>query len=112
MLDRWRPMLKRASFRPAALNMAHYLALRKRDLRPIQEALTPLGLSSLGRSEGRVLANLDAVLISLASLAGRTDIRLPPRPRPGAFTLGERLLARNTVLRSAGPPSAGTRISW
>ncbi len=49
-LDRWRPMLRRASFRP---NMAHYLALRKHDIRPIQEALTPWGLSSLGRSEGR-----------------------------------------------------------
>ena len=50
--------------------MAHYLALRKRDMRPLQEALTPWGLSSLGRSEARVLANLDAVLISLAGLAG------------------------------------------
>jgi hypothetical protein len=39
--DRWRPMLKRLAFRPGALNMAHYLALRKRDMRPVQEALTP-----------------------------------------------------------------------
>ena len=106
MLDGWRPLLRRTTFRPAALNMAHYLALRKRDIRPIQEALTPWGLSSLGRSEGRVLANLDAVLISLASLEGRTDMRLPPRPRLPAFTFGERLLARNTRLLF-GRPAAG-----
>lgn len=105
-LDRWRPMLKRAAFRPAALNMSHYLALRKRDIRPLQEALAPWGLSSLGRSEARVLASLDAVLLTLASLAGRTDIGLPPRPRPAAFTLGERLLARNTRLLF-GRPAVG-----
>src|ERR1700690_4429944 len=75
--DRWRPKLKGLAFRPGALNMAHYLALRKRAMRPVQQALTPWGLSSLGRSEGRVLANLDAVPISLAGLTGRTDLRLP-----------------------------------
>lgn len=102
--DRWRPKLKGLAFRPGALNMAHYLALRKRDVRPLQDALTPWGLSSLGRSEGRVLANLDAVLISLAGLTGRTDLRLPPRPKSTAFTLGERLLARNTRLLFGRPP--------
>jgi pyruvate kinase len=86
--------------------MAHYLALRKRDIRPLQEGLIPWGLSSLGRSEGRVLANLDAVLVSLAALTGRTDLPLPPRPSGKAFTLGERLLARNTR-RLFGPPAQG-----
>ncbi len=102
----WRPSLARTAFGPAALNMAHYLALRKRDLRPFQEALTPWGLSSLGRSEGHVLASLDAVLTSIAQLTARTDLALPPRPRPGAFTLGDRLLARNTR-RLFGPPLEG-----
>ena len=104
--ERSRPLLKRPMFRPAALNMAHYLALRKRDLRPLQEALAPWGLSSLGRSEGRVLSNLDAVLVSLAELTGRTDLPLPPRPGGAAFTLGERMLARNTR-RLFGPPPEG-----
>jgi len=97
-------MLKGLAFRAGALNMAHYLALRERDMRPLQEALTPWGLSSLGRSEARVLANLDAVLISLAGLTGRTDLRLPRRPKSTAFTLGERLLARNTRLLFGHPP--------
>ncbi len=86
--------------------MAHYLALRKRDLRPLQEALTPWGLSSLGRSEARVLANLDAVLVSLASLTGRTDLPLPERPKASAFSLGGRLLARHSRLLF-GPAPAG-----
>src|SRR5215470_14979205 len=46
----------------SAKNFLHYLALRQRDLRPIQERLARFGLSSLGRSESHVLANLDAVL--------------------------------------------------
>ena len=96
MFKRWEPHIKRLAFRPAALNMAHYLTLRKQDIRPLQAALTPWGLSSLGRSEARVLASLDAVLLSLAALTERTELALPPRPRLASFTLGERLLARNT----------------
>ena len=45
--------------RASAVNLAHYLALRKVDLRRIQERLSQLGVSSLGRSETHVLANLD-----------------------------------------------------
>lgn len=106
LFERWRPTLNHPAARAAALNMAHYLALRARDLRPLQEALTPWGLSSLGRSEARVLANLDAVLVSLATLTGSTDLPVPSRPRAGAFTIGERLLARNTR-RLFGPPPRG-----
>ncbi len=40
--------------RPSALNLAHYLALRKMDIRHLQLELAALGLSSLGRSEGHV----------------------------------------------------------
>jgi pyruvate kinase len=109
--DEWRPKLKRALARPGALNMAHYLALRKRDLRPFQEALAPWGLSSLGRSEARVLANLDAVLASVAHLTGRTDLALPVRPRAAAFSLGERLLARNArLLFGPSPEGRETHI--
>ena len=46
----------------SARNLIHYLALRRRDLRPLQTRLTALGLSSLGRSEAHVMATLDAVL--------------------------------------------------
>lgn len=106
LFEPWQRALKSPTSRFAALNMAYYLALRARELRPLQEALTPWGLSSLGRSEARVLANLDAVLVSLAALTGRAEPALPSRPRPGAFTIGERLLARNTR-RLFGPPPHG-----
>ena len=40
--------------RASALNLAHYIGLRKRDVRRMQLDLAALGLSSLGRSEGHV----------------------------------------------------------
>ena len=51
-------------------NLLHYLALRQHDLRDLQSRLAALGLSSLGRSEPNVLAELKAVITILQSLAG------------------------------------------
>lgn len=51
--------------RAGAVNLAHYLALRSRDLRPLQRRLSADGLSSLGRMESDVLGNLDAVIAVL-----------------------------------------------
>lgn len=58
-------------YRESARNLIHYLALRMHDLRPLQEQLAWLGLSSLGRSESHVMANLDKVLGNLHSLTGQ-----------------------------------------
>ena len=90
----WRERLKRRSFRPSALNLAAYIALRRNDLRALQTQLMVYGLSSLGRCEARVIANLDAVLWALAGLC---DER-PPVHRPSAarFFRGEELLRANT----------------
>jgi pyruvate kinase len=57
--------------RPSAKNLVHYLALRRHDLQPLQERLASFGLSSLGRSEAHIGANLDAVLRALCCMAGR-----------------------------------------
>jgi pyruvate kinase len=102
--ERWRPKLRRAGFLPSALNLASYLALRRRDVRPLQDELSVWGLSSLGRSESHVLANLDAVLNSLAVLTRAHDGPIPARPRRAKFDLGAKLLARNT--RQLFGPSA------
>jgi pyruvate kinase len=59
--------------RAGAVNLLHYLALRRHDLRPLQLRLSRLGLSSLGRAEAHVLATVDAVLRLLHQAAG-----LPP----------------------------------
>jgi len=57
--------------RNSARNLLHYLALRRRDIRPLQMALASCGLSSLGRSESRVLGNLDAVLKVASAMTGQ-----------------------------------------
>lgn len=56
--------------RESARNLIHYVTLRRHDLRSLQDALVPLGLSSLGRAESHVLANVNAVLGLLSRLAG------------------------------------------
>jgi pyruvate kinase len=50
----------------SARNLLHYLALRQRDVRELQLALSQSGLSSLGRSEGAVLSTLEEVRARLA----------------------------------------------
>jgi pyruvate kinase len=79
-LDGWRRGIARHAFKASAANLANYLALRRRDLRDLQDELTLLGLSSLGRLEARVLANLDAVIAALAPHAG--DLAPFPSARP------------------------------
>jgi pyruvate kinase len=57
--------------RESAINLLQYLALRRRDLRSLQEQLASYGLSSLGRSESHVVTNIDAVLNVLLCMAHR-----------------------------------------
>ena len=72
----WHVRIGRPAFVPSAQNLAAYLALRRRDLRTLQAALMRWGLSSLGRSESRVIATLDAVVATLGALCAtpRTDV--------------------------------------
>lgn len=69
----WEAMLDHVlpAYRSSARNLVHYLSLRSNDLRPLQNQLARLGLSSLGRSESHVLANLDKVLGLLHRLTGQ-----------------------------------------
>lgn len=94
--------------RESALNLLHYLALRRHDLRPLQVRLAGLGLSSLGRAESHVLATVDAVLAALHRLAGRTWSGPDDVVAIGA---GDRILAEHAN-RLLGPASHGrdTRI--
>jgi pyruvate kinase len=72
-LGAWPAEVERAGFRASRANLAHYLALRQHDLRPLQAALQPWGVSSLGRSESRVLHNIDAVARALEALCATTS---------------------------------------
>ncbi len=57
-------------YRSSARNLLHYLALRRSDIRNLQQSLELLGLSRLGRAEAHTLSSLDAVLNALHALAG------------------------------------------
>jgi pyruvate kinase len=77
----------------SGLNLLHYLALRHRDSRDLQSELGVLGLSSLGRAEAHVLANVHAVLHAVRALQGR---RGKPRKGPVTFKQGKKLIRRHT----------------
>jgi pyruvate kinase len=68
-------------------NLLHYLAIRGEDLRDLHLPLAELGLSSLGRIESNVLANLNAVLDRLEV---HGDTQPPPITLAEAATLLER----------------------
>ena len=49
------------SNRESAKNLVHYLALRRHDIRELQNQLARNGISSLGRSESHVMSNINKV---------------------------------------------------
>jgi len=94
--EQWKSHILRADFLVSALNLAQYLALRKHDLRSLQAALMPWGLSSLGRVEARVMPNLDAVIATLEIICRSKPDDCIKRPPVEAFFEGNRLLQNHT----------------
>ena len=99
-----------SGYRASARNLAHYLALRHIDRRPLQEKLARIGASSLGRSESNVLANVHKVLGILHRLTGQ-----PWQPHsqdePAGIQSSRKLLERHTTeLLGAPPPARAVRI--
>lgn len=95
LLARWQPMIKREAFAGSARNLAHYLAFRQLDLRPLQARLAPWGLASLSRKEGRVLPSLNAIIANLEVLSRVNEDT--ERPEIADFERGTRTLAENTA---------------
>ena len=94
----------------SAKNLLHYLALRRHDLRPIQERLAANGLSSLGRAESHVRANVDAIEANLRRLSNNNH---EPLESNGALTYqdGFSLLEAHTEkLLGSRPPHRTVRI--
>jgi pyruvate kinase len=91
--SRWANWIESEDFRPSAQNLAHYLAFRHHEIRPIQRRLTALGLSSLGRAEAHVLPTLDAVCNVLRVLSGN---RATPLEADPTFFAGEDRIAERT----------------
>lgn len=94
---------------PSLHNLARYLALRRRELRPLQRALMVHGLSSLGRAESRVAETLEALEHVLAHLV--EGVPYPGGQDPEAFFQGEKLLEERTRALFGPPrPDRTTRI--
>lgn len=90
-------------------NLLHYLALRRQDIRPLQERLSMLGLSSLGRAESHVCAALSALLKVLGSLTGRPS--QPTADSMVGYARGRQLLDQHTdQLLGHQPGARRTRI--
>lgn len=71
----------------STINLLHYLGLRRRDVRLLQERLAAVGLSSLGRMESHVNDNLTAIINLLRCALGRNcadEIVLPPAAKGAA----------------------------
>src|SRR5262249_52374899 len=80
------------SYRRSAINLLHYLAFRRHVVRPRQEQLAALGVSSLGRAEAHVLTTFDAVLRILLHMAESTDEFPPCGNTPVSISDGRQLL--------------------
>jgi pyruvate kinase len=99
-----------AAHTASAANLAHYLALRRHDLRGLQEQLSRMGLSSLGRAETHVLANLDKVLGILHRLTGRPWTALSHDEPTGSQSGPARLDRHAQALFGASPRDRSVRI--
>ncbi len=81
--------------RLSGYNLLHYLALRRREIRPLQARLAEQGLASLGLSEAHVAASIHAVRNILRRLLGRTQRAMRGDTAP-TIAQGLELLARCT----------------
>jgi pyruvate kinase len=105
----WLPRLHRPGFAGSAQNMADWLALRQVDLTPLQQPLSALGLSTLGRLEGHVGASLTAVAAALGRIAGQPEFEFPA---PARFADPAEVLAarRDALFGPQEPQDPQTRI--
>lgn len=104
----WTPKVARRSFLPGAINLAQYLAFRRHDLSGLQHQLSALGLTSLGRSEGRVMASLDAVCARLTEIAGQPAVS---HPAATPFRNGAQILRKEQArIFGDDPHGPSTRI--
>jgi pyruvate kinase len=111
LLTAWQPCLAGSGYARDAENLAAYIAFRREDLRQLQERLSELGLSSLGRCEGHVIATLDAVGQALDAISGVCPRDAAILHQGRANRLGDnRLKQRTQLLLGKAPKQRRTRI--
>ncbi|HKM90337.1 MAG TPA: pyruvate kinase [Candidatus Acidoferrales bacterium] len=97
--------------RTSARNLSHYLALRRHDIRHLQDELASLGLSSLGRTESHVIAALQTVIRVLSQLAGKEQAESGEAEEMAGFKEGQSQLEGNTdALLGLAPEGRKVRI--
>jgi pyruvate kinase len=95
----------------SARNLVHYLALRRRDVRTLQQNLASLGLSSLGRMESHVLSGVESVLGLLHRLNGAEwDAGDSPKPALKLAQGEAALWAHTESLLGPAPNGRSVRI--
>jgi pyruvate kinase len=107
--------------RLSAANLAHYLALRRQDIRPLQLELTALGLSSLGRCEGHVRDTLRRLCAWLSNQPGEATGAADPLDWAKAEALlyentralfGPRPAGRHVYIMVTAPDAADATADW
>ena len=103
LLRSWRAEVPLGRFAENAANLAAYVALRRLDLTELQPRLSALGVSSLGRCEGHVLATLDAVRYALQRVCRQYAAGVEP-PETAAIERAPQLLKQTTDRLLGAPP--------
>lgn len=94
----------------SARNLAHYLALRRHDVRELQASLGAIGLSSLGRTESHVLSAIQHVYHLLNTLLANDDQKLPGVAHVSMYEGSELLKGNTQALLGKQPLGRKVRI--
>jgi pyruvate kinase len=97
-------------YRDSALNLVHYLRLRTFDLRPVQEQLSAIGISSISHSERYTLTNLNNVLQLLRLLQGESRDAALQGMHLGYPRSRQRSLEHTAALFGPPSPRGGARV--
>jgi pyruvate kinase len=103
--------------RASAINLAHYIGLRQRDVHRLQLELAALALSSFGRCEGHVLDTLQRIATWLGATSstdvqlnwGRAEALLHENTRA---IFGPKPPERHVYIMVTAPDSADVTGSW
>ena len=104
--------------RASALNLAHYVGLRRGDLRGLQLDLAEVALSSLGRSEGHVADTLERIARWLGAPPAATAPALDARRAEEILhentraLFGPRPRDRHVYVMVTAPEAAGVSVAW
>ncbi len=110
-LATWRQRLVGSPYAGSAANLAAYLTFRHHDIRDIQDRLSILGLSSLGRTEAHVRTGIATVHAALEALLGdAASIHRLNRLSRLRAVQGGTLAARATALLGPEPAERRTRV--